>query len=357
MLKDYETIIIGAGVVGNSIAYHLSERSPEDILVLDKQYPLTGTSGSTQAWVWVHNKNPSWYAEFSMYSAELYPYLTKKIGDIEYKRTGGLSPFFNEKDREKALKLAEAYKEIGIKIKVLTREEVLEKEPYLNPEVAGATFSEIDGNVNPFRLVDRLMRAAKKQGVEYSYYTTVTNVEQKDGSYLVESNKGTFRCKKLILASGTWSREVGKMLGIHIPIEQLRGQILVTEPLKPFLNYTISGMRQANNGEVLIGYSMEKAGFNRATTLDVIQETANLAQHYVPAIRKAKIVRAFSGIRAMPEDGFPILGRIPGKENLYVAATHSGITLSPLIGTLMTELILEGETSIPIDHYSIERFG
>jgi glycine/D-amino acid oxidase-like deaminating enzyme len=68
------------------------------------------------------------------------------------------------------------------------------------------------------------------------------------------------------------------------------------------------------------------------------------------------VVRAFSGIRAMPEDGFPILGNIPGIENLYVAATHSGVTLSPLIGTLMTELILDKETSIPIDRYSISRF-
>ncbi|WP_408011248.1 NAD(P)/FAD-dependent oxidoreductase [Pseudalkalibacillus sp. A8] len=356
MIRDYETIIIGAGVVGNSIAYHLSERSREDILVLDKNFPLSGTSGSTQAWVWVHNKNPSWYAEFSMYSAELYPFLSKKIGDVEYKRTGGLSPFFNESDREKAEKLAEAYRGIGIKIKVLTREEVLEKEPHLNPAVAGATYSKIDGNVNPSRLVDRLMRAAKNQGVEYSYYTTVSGVDKKNDMYLLESNKGTFRCKKLILASGTWSREVGKMLGINIPINQLRGQILVTEPLKPFLNYTISGIRQANNGEVLIGYSMENSGFDRSTTLDVIQETANLAQHYVPAIKKAKVVRAFSGIRAMPEDGFPILGEIPGNENLYVAATHSGVTLSPLIGTLITELILDRETSIPIDRFSIQRF-
>jgi sarcosine oxidase subunit beta len=140
-------------------------------------------------------------------------------------------------------------------------------------------------------------------------------------------------------------------------VNQLRGQILVSEPLKPFLNYTISGLRQANNGEVLMGYSMEDADFDRSTTLDVIQETANMAVHYVPALKKAKVVRAFSGIRAMPEDGFPIIGKVPGIENLYVAATHSGVTLSPLIGTLITELMLDGETSIPIDRYSISRFG
>ena len=356
METSYETIIIGGGVVGSSIAYHLSERSKEEILVLDKKFPLSGTSGSTQAWVWVHNKTPSWYAEFNMYSAELYPYLSKKIGDIEYKRTGGLSPFFNEADREKAERLAKAYKPLGIKIKVLSREEALEKEPSLNPDVVGATFSSIDGNVNPFRLVDRYMRASKKNGVQYSTYNKVTEIQKQEGQFTVVSEKGTFVCKNLVLAGGTWSRVLGKLMDVTIPVNQIRGQILVTEPLKPFLHYTISGLRQAFNGEVLIGYSMEQEGLNRATTLDVIQETANLAVHYVPSLRKAKVVRAFSGIRAMPEDGFPILGKIPEVENLYVAATHSGVTLSPLIGTLMTELILDGETSIPIDRYSISRF-
>jgi sarcosine oxidase subunit beta len=356
METNYETIIIGGGVIGSSIAYHLSERTKEGILVLDQKFPLSGTSGSTQAWVWVHNKTPSWYAELNMYSAELYPYLAKKIGDVEYKRTGGLSPFFNEADREKYQQLSEAYKEIGIHFKVLSREEALEKEPTLNPDVAGATYSTIDGNVNPLRLVDMYIRAAKKNGVQYATYNKVTEIQKLTGKFIVVSQKGTFVCKNLVLTGGIWSREIGKLVDINIPVNQLRGQILVTEPLKPFLNYTFSALRQAVNGEVLIGYSMEEEGFNRATTLDVIQETANMAVHYIPQLRKAKVVRAFSGIRAMPEDGFPILGNIPGIENLFVAATHSGITLSPLIGTLMTELILDGETSIPIDRYSISRF-
>ncbi|AGE23845.1 MULTISPECIES: NAD(P)/FAD-dependent oxidoreductase [Geobacillus] len=357
METNYETIIIGGGVIGNSIAYHLSERYKGGILVIDKKFPMSGTSGATQAWVWVHNKTPAWYAEFSMYSAELYSYLSKKIGDVEYRRTGGLSPFFTVRDLEKAKRLADSYEKIGIKIKVLSREEVLEKEPFINPKVVGATFSRIDGNVNPFRLIDMYMRAAKKNGVHYSTYNRVIDIQKQNGQFVVISEKTTYATKNLILAGGPWSRELGRMVGVDIPVNQVRGQILVSEPLKPFLNYTISGLRQTNNGEVLIGYSMEQAGFDRSTTLDVIQETANMAVHYVPSLRKAKIVRTFSGIRAMPKDGLPIIGRVPDVENLYVAATHSGITLSPLIGTIMTELIVDGETSIPIDRYSITRFS
>lgn len=357
MIKEYDTVIVGGGVIGNSIAYHLSEQQKEGILLIEKDYPLSGTSGSTQAWVWVHTKTPSWYGEFSMYSAELYPYLEKKIGDFEFHRTGGLSPFFRESDREHAKRLAESQAKVGIEVQVLSRDEVLAMEPALSPEVAGATFSRIDGNVNPLRLVEMYMRAAKKNGVEYEYYNHVNALEKKEGHYLISSNNRQVKAKNLVLATGVWSKEVGRLLGIHIPVHPVRGQILITEPLAPLLHYTISGLRQTHNGEVLIGYSKEEAGFDRRSTLDIVQATAKMSVQYVPSLAKANVVRSFSGIRCMPDDEFPILGTVPGYEGLYIAATHSGITLSPLIGTLMTELILEGEPSIPIDRYSITRFN
>ncbi len=354
--RTYDTIIIGGGVIGNSIAYHLSERKQEEILLIDKDFPLSGTSGSTQAWVWVHDKSPSWYAEFSMYSAELYKFLSRKIGDFEYERTGGLSPFFREDDRAAAEIMAEEYVALGIQMKVLNRKEVLQKEPAFTPEVLGATYSDIDGNLNPFRLVELYMKASKKNGVHHSFYNQVVDIQKLGDTYYVEAKDGMFTCKHLILAAGPWTGELGKLLNISIPVKQVRGQILVTEPLAPLLNYTISGIRQANNGEVLIGYSMEHEGFDRKSTLDIMQDTATLAVKYVPELAQAKVVRSFSGIRVIPEDGFPIIGKVSALENLYVAVMHSGMTLSPLVGTLMTELLYDGETSVPLDLYSLERF-
>ncbi|MFC7395339.1 NAD(P)/FAD-dependent oxidoreductase [Scopulibacillus cellulosilyticus] len=356
MVDSYDIAIIGSGVIGASIAYHLSERMQKDILVIDKGFPLSGTSGSTQAWVWVHNKTPSWYGELSMYSAELYPFLQRKIGDVEYRRTGGIAPFFSEEDRDKALRLAENQAKVGIKIKVLNREEVLEKEPALSPNIAGATFSEIDGNVNPFRLVELYIKAAKKNNVHFSFYNQVTEIQKEKDKFKIKTEKKAVTAKQLVLAGGPWTKELGAYLGIDIPVKQVRGQILVTEPLAPLLKYTIGGMRQANNGEILIGYSKEEVGYDRRTTLDVIQDTARMAAEYVPDLAKANVVRCFSGVRVVPEDGFPILGDIPGIKNAYIAVMHSGITLSPLVGTLMAELLMDEETSLPINRYSLKRF-
>jgi glycine/D-amino acid oxidase-like deaminating enzyme len=355
--REYETIIIGGGVIGSGIAYHLSEVQDDGILVIERNFPLCGTSGSTQAWVWVHSKTPSWYGEFSMYSSELYGYLHRKIGDIEFNRTGGLSPFFTEAEREHARRLAESQAQVGIKIEVLHRDQVLTREPALSPNVLGATYSAIDGNVNPMRLVEQYMRAAKKNGVTYEYYNPVTSIEKKQGSFIVTTQRGTFTCKKLVLSAGVWMNEIGKMLGLDIPIRPVRGQVIITEPLAPLLKHTMSGLRQSSNGEVLIGYSKEEAGFDRSTTLDVLGETAKFGIKLVPDLAKAKIVRSFSGLRVMPKDEYPIIGPVPGIENLYVTAMHSGVTLSPLIGTIMTELLTEGETSIPIDQFSIARFA
>ncbi len=357
MSREYETVIIGGGVIGSGIAYHLSESKSDGILVIDKNFPLSGSSGSTQAWVWVHTKTPSWYGEFSMYSSELYGYLHRKIGDIEFIRTGGICPFFSENEREHAKSLAESQAQVGIEIQVLDRDEVLAREPALSDKVLGATYSRIDGNVNPMRLVEQYMKAAKINGVTYEYYNKVTDIEKKQGSFLVTTEKGLFTCKNLVLSAGVWTHEVGKMLGLDIPVHPVRGQVMITEPLAPFMKYTLDGLRQASNGEVLIGYSREEAGFDRSTSLDFIGSTANFALALVPDLAKAKIVRSFSGLRVMPKDEFPILGPIPGIENLYIAAMHSGITLSPLAGTLISELITEGETSIPIERYSITRFA
>ncbi|MCG7333711.1 FAD-binding oxidoreductase [Sporosarcina sp. ACRSM] len=357
MSKRYDIVIIGSGVIGSSIAYHLSESQQEEVLVIDKGFPLSGTSGSTQAWVWVHSKAPASYGELSMFSAELYPILEKKIGDVEYKRTGGISPFFSESEREKALMLAEKQATVGIPIEVLSQEEVLSREPALSPNIVGATYSPIDGNVNPFRLVELFIRAAKKNNVEFSFYTSVTSILKKNGLFEIETEKGgKYTAKKIIFAGGPWMKELASLIDIKVPVKQVRGQILITEPLTNLIKHTIAGMRQADNGEVLIGYSLEEVGYDRRTTLDIIQNTAQMAIDYIPSLANANIVRAFSGIRVIPEDELPIIGEIPNVENAYISVMHSGITLSPIIGTLMAELLLHGDTSIDLQQYSLSRF-
>lgn len=355
-MTHYETIIIGAGVVGSSIAYHLSEKT-SDLLVIDRHFPCAGTSGATQAWVWVHTKQPSWYAEFSMYSAELYPALKKKLVDIEYVRTGGIAPIFEEEKLTKAKALVKRQQEKGIDIALLSKEEALAKEPYLSHQLIAATYSPLDGNVNPMRLTHAYIHAAQKKGVAFRFYCPVTGLRRENGRFTVQTETETFTANQLILAAGTWTPELARHLDVHVPVRPVRGQILVTEPAPPFLKHTVTGVRQTVNGEVLIGYSKEEVGFNRNTTWDIIGETARFGIKIVPVLQRLRLVRAFSGLRAMPQDGLPILGPVEGVPGLYVAVMHSGVTLSPIVGLLMSELLSGKTPSFPLEAFRLERFG
>lgn len=343
MRKEYETVIIGGGVVGSGIAYHLSEVQADGIAVIDGGFPMCGASGANQGWVWVQTKTPSWYGELSWYSAELYKDLHHRIGNVEYKRTGGIKPIFTEEERGAARCLAESQAEVGIDIELLDRDDALEREPALSTNIIGATYCPNDGNVNPLRLVQQYMRAAKERGVTYELYNPVTGIRKKQGSFCVEVKRGeAFTSKNVVISAGVRTPELGKMLGITIPIRPVRGQIIITEPLAPLLRYTLALMRQTVNGEILVGYFEEEDRFDVGTTLDAISEVAQLGIAMVPALAKAKVVRSFAGLRVMPKDGHPILGPVPGIDNLYIAAMHSGVTLSPLVGTLMMELITQG---------------
>jgi len=354
-MTHYDTIIIGAGVVGSSIAYHLSEKT-SNILVIDRHFPGAGTSGATQAWVWVHTKQPNWYAEFSMYSAEMYPILKKKLVDIEYVRTGGIAPIFDEDKLAKARELVKGQQEKGIEIHLLSKEEALAKEPYLSDQIIAATYSPLDGNVNPMRLNQAYIQAARRRKVTFSFYNPVTQIQRRGRQFVIQTEKETYTAGQLVLAAGTWTPLLAQHLGVQVPVRPVRGQILITEPAPRFLKHTVSGVRQTVNGEVLIGYSKEEAGFAKDTTWDIIGETARFGIKIIPALRRLRLVRAFAGLRAMPRDGLPIIGPVQGVPGLFLAVMHSGVTLSPIAGMLMSEILAGEAPSFPLEPFRLERF-
>jgi glycine/D-amino acid oxidase-like deaminating enzyme len=356
MYKVYDTIIIGGGVLGSSIAYYLSESQKEDIAVIEKEYPLAGASGANQGLIWVQTKSPAWYCEVSYYSAELYKYLNRKIGDIEYRRTGGIVPLFTEEEKEHAQKSVEERCELGITTQILSRKEALALEPALSPDILGATYCEADGNVNPFRLVNQYMQKAKEQGVVYETNQEVLNIEAQNQGYIIYTPNETYYCKKLVLSAGLGLTKLGRMLGITVPIHPEQGQMLVTEAIPPLIHHTFAGIRQAYNGELLIGNTHSLTNVCTNTDLDVASQIAQFAIKCIPALSKIKIVRNFAGIRVMTDDGLPIMGEIEGFQNLYIAVMHSGITLAPLVGTLMAQLITRQETELLLERFNISRF-
>jgi len=250
----------------------------------------------------------------------------------------------------------ESHRQEGIEVRLLSADETLSLEPAISPRILGATYSPLDGNVNPFRLVYSLAKAAQRRGARFLTYAQVHSIRRERDRFVLDTGSGEVEGQELVICAGPWVAEVGRMVGIKIPTRPVRGQVLITEVLAPLIRHTIQGLRQTLNGEVLFGFSHEEVGFDWRNTPQMIEATARFGVKCVPALAGVNIVRSFSGIRAMPEDGLPILGAVPEVPGLYVASMHSGITLAPLVGQLMTELLTVGETSVDLKPYSITRF-
>lgn len=117
----------------------------------------------------------------------------------------------------------------------------MELEPNLSPNLIGATYSEIDGTINPFKLIQRYRKQSEENGAEFSFYNKVIGLEKTSFGYRVMTQKGTFETEKLVIAAGLWSKDIGRFLDVEIPTYTSRGQILVTEPTERLINRVIVG--------------------------------------------------------------------------------------------------------------------
>jgi len=354
--ESYEVGILGAGAVGCSIAYHLARHKIIPVVV-DREGAGTGASGATAAGIWVHTKTPPAYARQCLHSAERYPGFQDELGPIEYMRTGGLRPAFTEADAQAGIELARSQAAAGLDVRWLSREEVLRREPALSPDILGATYSPHDGSVNPFLLVRRLMSATRRLGGTFLLYSGHVAVRPRPGGFQVESGRGEIQVRRLVLAAGAWAPELGRQVGITIPVRPVRGHILVTEKLPPLLRHTIAAARQQITGEVLLGSTREDAGMDRETTLAMLRLVARDGVRLIPALAAARVIRAFAGIRPIPVEGMPILGPVRSVEGLFIAVADSGITLCPLLGESMATVINQGSLPEGLEGWSPERLG
>jgi glycine oxidase len=177
------------------------------------------------------------------------------------------------------------------------------------------------------------------------------------------SAEGLLRAERYLLASGAWTGELLRGLGWMVPIKPVRGQIALLQTTQPVVRKVLMwGPRYLvprPDGRTLVGSTEEDAGFDRRTTATAIAGLLDLAARLVPALAVAHLERCWAGLRPGSPDGLPILGRVPGLENFFVAAGHfrAGIQLSPGTGLVMKELLLGQPLTLPLEAFSLERFG
>jgi glycine/D-amino acid oxidase-like deaminating enzyme len=357
--SETQVLVIGAGVIGCSVAYHLACRGAS-VIVIDAHGIGTGTSSATLGLVWVQRKEPVEYMELNLLSSRLHAELAKTFDeDVELRQPGGLSSYLDEPTFEKQLGIMRRLNAASEnhQTRALTPTEAHEMEPELSTDIVGALFCPHDGEINPIKLVMNLARNARKLGVKFLTPLALDRiVRNKAGISGVDTPSGFIRAGTVVVAAGTATPALVKPLGIELPMVFERGQILVTEAMRQVVVYPTGNTRQTGRGNILLGVTYEANCTERSTTHYGAQKIASDSLRRFPVLRDAQIIRQFAGIRPLPKDGLPYLGpvqRIPG---LFVATSHSGITLAPVHGKVISELILDGQTDVPLDSYRPERY-
>ena len=375
-----DVVIIGAGVIGASIAYHLAKENVRAV-VLDKNGVASGSSGACEGLLLLQSKKPGTHLEMASESLLRFAVLEQELNhSIEYENKGGLVVIESEEELAAMKNFVEKQKKHGADISFLNKEQAREKEPALSEKIMGATYSALDSQANPILLTLGFLRSAQKLGTKIFHNTKVQSIELTQGQVTsVTTDKGRIETKIVINAAGAFAAEIGEMVNLSIPIKPRRGQILVTEAVPTILKRCILSAKyiaakfdpkiakaggvgfaveQTANGNILIGSTREFVGFDRDITFDGIHAIAKSILRVIPEIENLHIIRAFAGLRPYTPDGLPILGKVESVEGFIMAAGHEGdgITLAPLTGEMIAGLVVSGGSSFPFTDFKLERF-
>lgn len=382
-----EVVVIGGGVIGAATAYFLCKEGAE-VLIAEADDLAAGASGACDGFLSLQTKQPGDHLEMARESLGLFPSLVADLDvDVEYNPCGGLM-LATSQDQVKELKArAKKLKSAGMEVDMLTAAEVKDLLPEVGKEIKGASFCPQEAQVNPIALTLGLAQKAQEMGATIIKGCRVENiVVANDRVREVRTSAGVIHSRRVVCAAGTGSNEIGKMIIVDVPILPQRGQILVTEPTEDGLDKIVYGAEylgtkasiaelmprdeeaarlglgftaeRTASGNILLGSTREFAGFDNSTTPEAINAIARNAVDYLPWVKDLDVIRSFAGLRPYSPDGLPILGTLKGVKGFYLATGHSGdgICLAPITGKLISELVLDGETSMDISPFSLYRF-
>ncbi|MFW2368101.1 MAG: NAD(P)/FAD-dependent oxidoreductase [Desulforhopalus sp.] len=370
-IKRCDVCVIGGGFMGAAVALGLVENGA-NVVMVDKVSKVHKASRGNFGLVWSQSKGSGnrAYAKWSeaavrQFSSFVQQLEEKSTIDVELRLGAGLVLSLGDQEfaaRKAAIeKMHREAAEHGEKhpSRLVDRKEVQELvgTTQLGEEVSGGSFSSIDGDVNPLLLLKAMRKVFLAKGGTFIQGFSVESIRRQGEEYCIEASLGKITANKIVLAAGLGNIKLCARLGREIPLLPQKGQLLVTERVKPFLPLPFSGIRQTGCGSVMIGYTQENTGFDIKTT---VPEAARLAQRAVqifPGLQYARVVRSWASLRILTGDGLPIYDQLEDYPGCYLLATHSCITLASMHSALFPSWILEGQKPVEIEGFNLERFN
>ncbi len=358
--------VVGAGIVGASVAYHLSEGGAEVVLI-DGAEPGSGTTSTSFAWVNANNKLPRDYFELNLAGMREHQRLHDEIGGGWLHPTGNLIQATDE-ERENLERRVERLRSWSYAAEMLPASTVNERlEPHAifpDPETKVAHFPD-ESWVDAPALTRMLVQAAGRNRASMLVGDTVRGIGAGDkGMSLSLENGGTVHTDAVVNATGAGATSVAGMVGRELPLDVYPGLLVRVavpgDPLSQLLHTPHINLRPDGTGYVLLHHDSidERLTDDFSGTEDPLSaELLQRARRILPALEEAEIVEARFGMRPVPADGHSCVGGLSRLPGYYEAVTHSGVTLGPLVGRLLAREILTGEVDPLIAPFRPDRFS
>jgi hydrogen cyanide synthase HcnC len=228
--------------------------------------------------------------------------------------------------------------------------------PAIGPRVVGASYTAYDGHANPLTTLRALHAALLKRGGHYVPNARVDHIDAAPNRFRVNAGGVTYAAPRLVLGAGLGNRSLGALVGLNVPVRPLRGQIIVTERVQPVLPMPTLMIRQTVEGSIMIGESREEAGFDDATSPEIVRTLAERAVHTFPFLRDVRIVRTWGALRVMAPDGLPIYEQSREYPGAFVCTCHSGVTLAAAHALHYAQYVMEGALPPELKRFSTDRF-
>ncbi len=383
MQDHVRVVIIGGGVVGCSILFHLARHGWKETLLLERNELTSGSSWHAAGQIHTISSDPN-ISRLQGYTINLYAELEELSGhSVGLHNTGGFYLASNDAWHDYLKRERSKARYMGLDQEFISVEEAARRHPLIDPSrYIAALWDPLDGDIDPSGVTHAYARAARVLGADFRTHTPVVETRQRaDGTWDVVTQTGTVHAEHVVNAAGLWAREVGRMAGIHLPVQPMEHHYLITEDIPEIVEreerlpagIDYEGnmyFRQERNGMLLGTYEPHATPWSVDGTpadfghellqpqLDHIADRLELGFERIPALREAGIRNIINGPFTFGPDGNPMIGPVPGMRNYWVAVgVMAGFCQAGGVGLCMAEWMISGEPAIDVWAMDIARFG
>jgi glycine oxidase len=365
-----DIVVVGAGIVGCAVACELARRGASVQIVDDRPAGMGATQASAGVlapYIEAHEGHP--LLDLTVRSLDLYDAFIARLdaegaGALRYKRTGTLEIAVDAEGSHRLEGAAASLTHKGVHARLLDAAGARREEPYLSEAVVGGLLIPSHGYVAAADLTRALTAAARRNGAQLIEHGRVRRIVRAGGDLRVETDRGSLTGNGVVLAAGSWSGQIAVQgAEARLPVRPVRGQLLQLAWNGPTLGRVVWSERcylvPWDDGTLLVGATVEEAGFDERTTTAGVRDLIEAAAEIVPQAWTAGFTAARAGLRPATPDEIPIIGPSAVIPNLVYATGHyrNGILLAPLTAQLVADTILENKIDPILETTSPKRFG